>query len=152
MISESVRLPVRFPTGEEMNIDFFVTPLDPSCVVVLGYDWLTRYNPLIDWVKADITFRPTNPTSVASPGTPALKANIPSAPPSISLVNAAAFMKASKLEGSVMYKIQLSDLPDSLSARSAQIGSPPDLSNVPSEYHEFTDVFSKAKADKLAEH
>jgi len=28
----------------------------------------------------------------------------------------------------------------------------PDLSNVPSEYHEFTNVFSKTKAEVLASH
>ena len=38
IITQSVNLPVKFPTGESMTINFYVTPLDPSCSVVLGYN------------------------------------------------------------------------------------------------------------------
>ena len=49
------------------------------------------------------------------------------------------------------FHIHLSDI--SISANSASISEEaPDLSNVPEEYHDFADIFSKAKADKLALH
>ena len=49
------------------------------------------------------------------------------------------------------FRIHLSDI--SISANSASISEEaPDLSNIPKEYHDFADVFSKAKAEKLALH
>jgi len=39
-----------------------------------------------------------------------------------------------------------------IQANSAKLTETPDLSNIPSEYHEFANVFSKTKAEVLAPH
>jgi len=151
---------------------FYLAPLDSECSIVLGHNWLTRYNPLIDWVLSSLTFRtPTqsllaplltpslvlsgNPDSGLSgqstPG-PAPSVDTPvCTPPHISLINAAAFMRACSLEGSTKYQLQLHPA-DSAKARSSSISTPLDLDIVPPEYRDYVDVFSKAKASELPLH
>lgn len=71
--------------------------------------------------------------------------------PHISLVNAAAFLRAGRLPGAQSFRLNLSQ--SSISASSTSISEEPvDLTNVPQEYHDFADVFSKSKADTLAPH
>ena len=70
--------------------------------------------------------------------------------PNIAIIGAAAFLHASKLPGSHNFELCLrfSDI----QANSAKLVETPDLSNVPSEYHEFANVFSKTKAEILPPH
>ena len=142
-----------------MLLTFYVTPLDSTCSVVLGYSWLTCYNPGIDWVLRHITFRTTlqGEPSLMSTDSPVCMAAASASPSllklSVSLISTAAFLRASKLGGSQIFCIQLSDSSTSASAHKATLDKrPPDLSAVPPKYHNFADVFSESQANILAPH
>lgn len=157
-INSVADLHVSFRSGESMSLPFYITKLDNPAEAVLGYEWNIRYNPLIDWISGHIDFSrsptalpPQTPSSSPTPGS-----SIPTSPPddapkpSVSLVNAVAFARACKLPGSTQFRLHL---------RAASVPSdtsvPPDdadLSSVPAEYHEFSDVFSDSKANTLAPH
>jgi len=59
-------------------------------------------------------------------------------------------LHVSKLPGSHNFELCLHS--SDIQANSAKLAETPDLSNVPSEYHEFADVFSKTKAEVLPPH
>ena len=144
-----------------MNVNFYVTLLDLSCSMVLGYNWVTCYNLLIDWVLGSIIFHP----QLLDPSFPKLTSSaraaklplqnpsvsdetpkLPASTLSVALISAAPFMQLCKLQGTQTFHIHLSDISASISKEA------PDLSSIPEEYHDFTNVFSKAKAEKLALH
>jgi hypothetical protein len=72
--------------------------------------------------------------------------------PEVSLISADTFIRASKLEGSRCFSINLKV--DEASGRFLTPESEPlaDLEGVPAKYHDFMDIFSKQKANKLAPH
>src|SRR5882757_4863286 len=129
VISQIAELPITFPTGEEFTLTFYVTSLDSSCSAVLGYNWLRQYDPLIDWSTNHIAFRPTvhrgpapstssgeatllrepSPIPPNSPVEPLPETPCTSEPPiSISLINAAAYVRACHLPGSHAFRLSLS--------------------------------------------
>ena len=166
IITQSVALPVKFLSGECMNVNFYVTLLNPSCSVVLGDNWLTCYNLLIDWILGSIIFHPqlldpSFPKSTSSARAAKLPPQnssisdetpkLPASAPSIVLISTAPFKRLCKLQGTQTFHIHLSDI--YVSANSASISEEVlDLSNVLEEYHDFANIFSKAKAEKLALH
>ena len=173
MITEATDLSIRFTSGDVTPMTFYVTPLDLDCKIVLGHNWLTQFNLLIDWVLGSIEFRTPSqrvpaPSSLPDPSAPSPSAqrldpssispsptDLPKAPglraPQIALINAIAYARACKLEGSIQFSLQLSPTASS-SLHAASLAANPDLSAVPKDYHKFADVFSKAKASVLAPH
>ncbi|KIK72968.1 hypothetical protein PAXRUDRAFT_73980, partial [Paxillus rubicundulus Ve08.2h10] len=165
-ITEAIDLSVCFPTGNITSATFYVTLLDSACSLVLGHNWLTHYNPLIDWVLGSITFCsiqqqvPTPLTSPPQPPESPLLVDSASADtlrfsdckaPHITLINAAAFALPCHLEGFVQLSLHLCSNKSKLHATSTE-ADPVDLSTIPLDYHDFTGVFSKRKASCLAPH
>ena len=74
--------------------------------------------------------------------------------PHISLVNAAAFVCACKLEGSKAYQLNLASMDKLAQGTSTSLPELMDSikQHVPEVYHDFADVFSKTHANTLASH
>ena len=70
--------------------------------------------------------------------------------PNIAIIGATAFLHASKLLGSHNFELCLCSL--DIQTNSTKLAETPNLSNVPSKYHEFANVFSKTKAETLPLH
>jgi len=169
VIMQGVDLPIHFLTGEIISVALFATPLDSTCFLVLGHNWLTCYNLSIDWALGSINFHstlqemPSTPLTSVPSGAKTLlgENNLPllttlchstdTTPLSIVLVDAAAYIHACKMEGSVQFSML--HIPESVDLCSTSTAEEqPDLSHVPPEYHDFANVFNKAKADRLLPH
>jgi hypothetical protein len=70
--------------------------------------------------------------------------------PSVSMVNATAFLYAVKLQGSKTFQIFLLESGGLQSVPTSD--NSVEFNKIPEEYHKFADVFSKNKANTLAKH
>src|SRR5258705_10920249 len=65
-VSHKTNIPLTFSTGETHQTELYITKLDKGYSVILGYDWLVRHNPSIDWAETKVVF----PGAVKVPGGP----------------------------------------------------------------------------------
>src|SRR5260370_35838632 len=147
-------MPIVMLTGETHEVDFLVMKLDKGYSMVLGYDWLTQHNPVIDWIKTKVIFR--KPPVAPTPVIPKVDTTVP---PKISIcwVSAKKLKKLSQEPGATTFFVsKLSDSPSSdysirpIDMRAAELGN--DSPTFPPEYQEFTNVFSGKKANMLQPH
>jgi Retroviral aspartyl protease len=55
-ITRTTDISVQFPCGTTHQVRFLITKLDTEFLAVLGLDWLTLHNPLINWADSSVTF------------------------------------------------------------------------------------------------
>ena len=149
----AVNLLLHFSSGDKQTIMFYITPLEASCTIVLGHNWLTRYNLLIDWVLGSIKFcSPLQTDSLMSPETVAmapLSSNpltlTPLIAPKVSFINTAAFTRLSKMDDNQVYQLFLSN-------KTTPNDAPVNMTGVLPDYHEFTNIFSKTHTSTPTPH
>jgi hypothetical protein len=70
--------------------------------------------------------------------------------PRVAVLDAETFMRTCTLDGSRCFLLNLT--PEPLARVASDSANLVDLEDIPKEYHDFADVFSKSKADTLAPH
>ncbi|SOV05166.1 uncharacterized protein UDID_17854 [Ustilago sp. UG-2017a] len=159
IISKEVQLLCLVAELFPSDITFQVTDLG-LCPIILGLPWLKGANPSIDWKSGNITMRsPPLTPSLMAPSQ--LSPTLPSASLDIDVIDAIAFdqsLQSDCLTSGTLYPspVQSQHLlattttsADTTMALAYDAGLP---NIIPQEYHQYLDVFSRVKADKLPPH
>ncbi|SOV04618.1 uncharacterized protein UDID_17154 [Ustilago sp. UG-2017a] len=167
VISKEVQLSCLVAELFPADITFQVTDLG-LCPIILGLPWLKGANPSIDWQSGNITMQspPLTPSLMAPSQLPS--PTLPSASLDIDVIDAIAFdqsLQSDCLTSGTLYPspVQSQHLlattttssdttttsSDTTMALAYDAGLP-DI--IPQEYHQYLDVFSRVKADKLLPH
>ena len=155
-IDQVVSLPMQFSCGLLCVVECYVMPLDSSCEVVLGYNWLRMYNPTINWSGNTLTLPNRPPAKPLVPLVPSPVAPAKTPPltnkPHISPINTATYQRACQTEGAISFQLHLLGC-KTPTGRVSHIGKEVlDLDKVPAEYHQYIVVFSKEKLKQLPPH
>jgi hypothetical protein len=129
------------PSDDDTSSELLEDLLDPDPVNVLEPTTKFISNPTVDSIPVSDTITTSNPTPNISSASPV---------PLISLVSVKAFMRSMQLEGAQCFSILAHEplKPDPPNKPKFN----PDLKDVPEVYHEFSDVFSRQKANTLLPH
>ena len=154
-ISHSVKTSFLIPSLPLDTWTFLVTKVDSSCQVVLGLDWLVQRNPNINWATGEILPRsPTISSSAPKPAVPELAIGNSStstylssnSPIDIAIISEEEFSEISEDDCLIYAQMSLS----SSESKSDDLDQVRD--KLPSEYHDYSDIFSKTKAEALPPH
>ncbi|SPC66755.1 uncharacterized protein UHOD_11421 [Ustilago sp. UG-2017b] len=159
IISEEVQLSCLVAELFPSDITFQVTDLG-LCPIILGLPWLRGANPNIDWQAGDITMRspPLTPSQMAPSQS---SSTLPSASLDIDVIDAFALDKSLRsdcitpgtLYPSPIQSQQLLATTITSSDTTMALAYDTGLSDIiPPEYHQYLDVFSRVRADKLPPH
>ena len=179
LMNHVISLPIKFLCSYSCQTEFFVTKLEGSYPIVLGHNWLTQNNPLINWKERTMVFSKANPEDwliSPQPNSEPLNPPSPTKPPIIwhlavnwpsedwplinqtistrpwiSLVNAAAFRSTCKSKRAISFQITLHPkIVTGLAAWAVEIV--PEIPRLPKDYQEYRDVFNTQKAKLLSKH
>ena len=152
---QAITLQITFSSGEKHEVLFYVTSLDLSYSVVLGHNWLTHYNLLIDWILGNIMIETTPHALSSSPTSPPMQASASLAKlisdpcevtlklevPKITLINVDTFACIHMMDSTDVFQLALSEV--TTKACSIFSDASVNLSSVPKEYNDFLDIFNK---------
>ncbi|SOV05551.1 uncharacterized protein UDID_18456 [Ustilago sp. UG-2017a] len=166
IISKEVQLSCLVAELFPSDITFQVTDLG-LCPIILGLPWLKGANPSIDWKSGNITMQsPPLTPSLMAPSQPS--PTLPSASLDIDVIDAIAFdqsLQSDCLTSGTLYPSPVRSqhllATTTTSSNTTTMSSDttmalaydaglPDI--IPQEYHQYLDVFSRVKADKLLPH
>lgn len=160
------------------ELAMYVTTLQPDVDIVLGKSWLGYHNPAINWAKNTVTFSSgTCQEECLRQGPTTTQGKSQETTPSIAFVSASAFTYSVESKDSQLYAISIQEIDQVLNQRAAYARPDHVSSNnldqelernrnqrseteelamlkdkIPSEYHDFMNLFLKKGAEQLPPH